>query len=456
MSKRQPARRPAKNNQRRSRPKQAGPSKPQLAAKLVVAVADGIDRGEPLRAEVAASLLAADAYPHHWADPDSIRPAAAILSLLAYLRDTHLLSEGFALAVALKSLDPDGTDVAEAADETTRKLRFLGGRGPSWSGNEIGQPDYVGAWRIRDLWGDQETIYLGFRYGDDVPVHTVAFVIDRVEGGGELVDAFVAGSVQDLRDAWAREQAENPDADLMTFEELSLDCAGVLLLDGLEGVDETYGEQISEDGLDTLALLESRARLIEPDVDADGWDERTESPYMCELDDLDSWKAVATRFTSSREFLDTPDTSQLAADRIARYAFERGLGGVARISPNAAGALLLDALPGMDLTPEQVAELTTTGIPTVRAWTNFASTLLGLPERARTVSLGVLDDLADDFADLLANPPMPSLGERLVDLMEADGIDLMDDDATNAWLDAFEQLDEQERARRTGPVATLE
>jgi hypothetical protein len=228
------------------------------------------------------------------------------------------------------------------------------------------------------------------------------------------------------------------------------------MLDGLVGVDETYGEQISEDGLDTLALLESRARLIEPEVDVEGWDERTESPYMSELDDLDSWKAVATRFTTSREFLDTPGTSQLAADRIARYAYERGLGGVARISPNAAGALLLDALPGIDLTPEQTAELATSGLPTVRAWTRFASTLLGLPERALTVSVGVLDDLADDFAELLANPPLPSLGERLVDLMEADGVDLLDDEAAGAWLDAFEQLDEQERARRTGPVAELE
>lgn len=239
MSKRQPPRRKSgsRPTNRTHRPKSQGPSKPQLAAKLVVAVADEIDRGEPLRAEIAASLLAADAYPHHWADPESIRPATAILSLLQHLRDPQLLNEGFALAVALKSLDPEDDDVVATADETTKKLRFLGGRGPSWSGNEIGEPDYVGAWRVRDLWGDQETVYLGFRYGDDVPVHTVAFVIDRVDGGGELVDAFVAGTERELRDAWEKEQAENPDADLMTFEELSLDAAGVLLLDGLEGVD---------------------------------------------------------------------------------------------------------------------------------------------------------------------------------------------------------------------------
>jgi hypothetical protein len=462
MSKRQPPRRnsgsrPANRNHRR--PKNAGPSKPQLAAKLVVAVADEIDRGEPLRAEVAASLLAADAYPHHWADPESIRPATAILSLLAHLRDPQLLNEGFALAVALKSLDPDDEDVVATADETTKKLRFLGGKGPSWSGNEIGEPDYVGSWRIRDVWGDQETIYLGFRYGDDVPVHTLAFVIDRVDGGGELVDAFVAGTEKELREAWEREQEENPDADLMVFEELSLDHAGVLLLDGLEGVDETYGEQISEDGLDTLGLLESRARLIYPEVDAEGWDERAESPYTSELDDLESWKAVATRFTSSKEWAaarsDAPDgnPSQLAADRIAKYAFNRGLGVVARISPNVAAALLLDALPGIDLDKAQVAELATSGPATVRAWTRWASGLLGLSGRALEVSLRVLTEAEEDFAELLANPPLPSLGERLVDLMDADGVDLLDDDAAQAWITAFEALDDEERERRTGPIA---
>ncbi|MBC7461061.1 MAG: hypothetical protein H7287_06840 [Thermoleophilia bacterium] len=455
MSKRQPPRRTSgsRSANRNHRPKSTGPSKPLLAAKLVVAVADEIDRGEPLRAEIAASLLAADAYPHHWADPESIRPATAILSLLAPLRDPPLLSEGFALAVALKSLDPEDDDVVAAADETTKKLRFLGGRGPSWSGNEIGEPDYVGAWRVRDLWGDQETVYLGFRYGDDVPVHTIAFVIDRVDGGGELVDAFVAGTERELRDAWEQEQAENPDADLMTFEELSLDAAGVLLLDGLEGVDETYGEQISEDGLDTLGLLESRARLIFPHVDAEGWDERTESPYTSELDDLETWQEVAARFTTSPEFAAATDTSQLAADRIAKYAFDRGLGGVARISPNVAAALLLDALPGIELTGDQVVELASTGPATVRAWTTFASRMLELPERALEVSLRVLGEAEEDFAELLANPPLPSLGERLVDLMEADGVDLLDDDAAQSWITEFEALDQHARELRTGPVS---
>src|SRR5690349_454576 len=79
------------------------PAPSRIARQMVEAVGYGAT-DDPLTAELAAARLAADAYPHYWAEDDreiAARPALAILTLLQQLRDEELLDDGLAVALAL-------------------------------------------------------------------------------------------------------------------------------------------------------------------------------------------------------------------------------------------------------------------------------------------------------------------------------------------------------------------
>ncbi|MCW2956364.1 MAG: hypothetical protein JWO69_1233 [Thermoleophilia bacterium] len=446
---------PRRNNKGRSNKRQGRPGPPpaKLAAQLVEAVGEDIHLGDPFSAEVAAAQLLAESFGYYFeqGDPEGARPALPVLSLLAHLRDGPLLDEGLALLLAMRSLDP-GEDVQEAANAALGKVQFLGGKGPTWD-DRPGEPEFSGAWRIRDVWGDQETVYLGFRYPASKTEHTIAFVLDRSHDG-EIVDAFAGGSSKELRQTWAEEQAASEHADLLLFEELSLAYAGTLLMDGIEGAYDTEGAYLSVDALGTFALLESRAQLLAPQVEELDFDEHAESPYVTELDELDTAQ-VLERFVASPAFSDA-NGSTLAAERIATWSVEAALGGVARCGPQVVSELLLGALPGIDLDEAGTAELAAHGADTVRAWVRMCAPLLKLPDHAVEHTMSVVDELLPDFRELLENPPLPTIGERLVDLMSEDGIDLEDDDATAEWLRAFEQQPEEARATRLGAVAELE
>ncbi|MCZ4496401.1 MAG: hypothetical protein JWM25_984 [Thermoleophilia bacterium] len=450
MSKNQQQRR---NNKSRSNKRQGRPGPPpaKLAAQLVTAVGEDVHTGDPFAAEVAAAQLLAESFGYYveQGDPEGARPAIPILALLAHLRDAPLLDEGLALLLAMRSLDA-GPDVQEAADAALGKVQFLGGKTPKWGDDRPGEATFTGAWRIRDLWGDQETVYLGFRYDGSGREHTIAFVIDRGHDG-EVIDAFVGGSSKELRASWKEDQATEEHADLLVFEELSLAYAGALLQDGIEGAYDTDGEYLSADALGTFALLESRAQLLAPQLDEVEFDEHAESPYVTELDELDA-RTLLERFLASPEYT-AIDGSPIAAERIVSWSVDAALGGVARCGPQVASELLLAALPGLDLDAAATTQLEKRGLDTVRAWLTMGHRLLELPDHALAHVMEIVGELEGDFRDLLANPPLPTLGERLVQLMQVDGVDLEDDDAAQDWLRDFEALPEDDRQARLGAIA---
>lgn len=381
---------------------------PHVIVREVMVAANGaLATGDPLDAEMFASHLVADLHEMRAAadDPDSPPVAVPMLELLRHARDAELLDESLALALAFRALSDDADeDLMAFADETIGHLRELGAKTPAFA-DALGAPDVVGVWRASDVWGDQDSLYLGFRYeGHDA--HTLVVLIDH-NLGSVIKDAFVAGDPQGVVDTWRASTEDDADPEFMQLVEVEVaDVLGVLLV-ALAETEVALPTIESTDLRDVLLLLESRAAMIAEREIAAGHTDAIddEPPAASELDDLNEG-GLLKRFLASDELAAEPTSSKAAAFHVVDCVFGEVCGGVARFSPTVAEIVLLHHMPTVVPLHER-EEVAGSAVATVRAWARFAARHSGLPQRALDETIESIEEMADELAQR-----MRLLGER--------------------------------------------
>src|SRR5437667_12553861 len=109
-------------------------------------------------------------------EPD---PAEAIGGRLVSVAQKRRTPEAQICLRALAAVASSG--LARRARKATASLGMVAGQVPSWT-RMIGTAQATTAWRASDLWGDQDSIMVGFRYPDGSE-HCALVLVDQLLGG---------------------------------------------------------------------------------------------------------------------------------------------------------------------------------------------------------------------------------------------------------------------------------
>ena len=159
---------------------------------------------------------------------------------------------GLALLLALVALDEDG--ISASARSAAERLVCSGMQDPPWA-SEIGHPEFIDAWMLEDVYGDQTAYFATFRYEGRDP-HVVTAVYDE-NLGGIIKDAF-AGYPKDPEEARRRAELEpgaavsDADPGVMATKVIEAIHSGDLYLDN----------DWTPDFKEMRALLLQRMRLL--------------------------------------------------------------------------------------------------------------------------------------------------------------------------------------------------
>jgi hypothetical protein len=108
---------------------------------------------------------------------------------------------------------------------------------------------------------------------------------------------------------------------------------------------------------------------------------------------------------------------------------------------------LADWLPGkVNLEADEVEALP--GV--LRAWLRFVGQKRSFEARLVAEMLAAVDAYEADFRDAMADSSRFGFAKSLGMQMQEDGVDLTDDAAVQAWVEAFNALPQEERIERTG------
>jgi hypothetical protein len=81
----------------------------------------------------------------------------------------------------------------------------------------------------------------------------------------------------------------------------------------------------------------------------------------------------------------------------------------------------------------------------LRSWVRFALSRRGLPEDRIAETQAAVDEFTSEFRRTVTDPTNFGAGKALMNAMLADGVDLMDPKATEAWIEAFNAMSIEER-----------
>jgi hypothetical protein len=331
---------------------------------------------------------------------------------------------GLAVLCALASVTGDEIGAREAA----ARMAARGVPRPRWA-EVIGTPEFLGGYTVTDPFGDQIGYYLTFRYADREPHLLMALYDENL--GGIIKDAFVAG---------LREGAD-PRLLLATDPEVAVQDAdpaeaatrvGHAIATGDLFVDNDW----TADFKHTRALLRARVRLL-PTV------ELSEPPEP--LDD-EGRELLIEEFLAS-PFAPPRDETVRIVDHclIARCDF--GDGDPLRWSPTVVELFMLDYLPRkVSLSPEEVDALP----EVLTAWVRFALTKRGLDERFVAEAAEAVQTFTEEFRGAVSDSDNFGPAKAIMRALQADGIDVTDQKAVDAWLADFNARPEEERHRFFG------
>jgi len=108
---------------------------------------------------------------------------------------------------------------------------------------------------------------------------------------------------------------------------------------------------------------------------------------------------------------------------------------------------MLDYLPRhVTLSPQEID-----GLPDVlTAWVRFALGKRGLAERFIVETEEAVREMTAEFRDAMNDPERSGMAKRVAAAMRADGVDVMDQKAVEAWLADFNARPDEERKRFFG------
>ena len=331
---------------------------------------------------------------------------------------------GLAVLCALAGVTRDEIGAREAA----ARMAARGVPRPRWA-DVIGTPDYVGGYSVSDPFGDQIGYYLIFRYADRKPHMVMALYDENL--GGIIKDAFVA----ELREDVDPRTVLGTDPDVTVQDAEPAEAAariGRAIATGDQFLDNDWTPDFKE----TRALLLARLRLL-PVVDLPEPPEPLVDDAREELTQEFLASALAPRRKETLRIVDHC--------LIARCDF--GDGDPLRWSPTVVELFMLDYLPRkVSLTPEEIDALP----EVLSAWVRFALIKRGLDERFIAEAEEAVEDFTEEFREAVNDSDSFGPAKAIMRALQADGVDVTDQQAVDAWLADFNGRPEEERQRFFG------
>ncbi len=360
----------------------------------------------------------------------------AIVSAAERRRD----ATGLVVLCALAAVTGDEIGAREAA----ARMAAHGVPRPRWA-DAVGRPEYLGGYSATDSFGDQISYHLLFQYEGFSP-HLIMALYDE-NLGGIIKDAFVGG-VEDDTDVRAMIAAR---PGIIVSDVVAAEAAA-RITEALAIGDLFIDNDWTEDFRRTRLLLLSRVRLLA------GAGQATPPPEPSEpqepLDD-------ATREALVEEFLASPfgaavaslrgparDDALTIVDECLTARCDFGDGDPLRWSPIVVELFMLDYLPRkVDLSQTEIDAL-----PAVlTAWVRFALAKRSLAKELIGEATDTVSELTDEFREAMADSANFGPGKAIFKALQADGVDVSDETAVNAWLAAFNARPDEERYGILGP-----
>ncbi|HTF08717.1 MAG TPA: hypothetical protein VK659_11155 [Asanoa sp.] len=305
-----------------------------------------------------------------------------------------------------------------------------GAQAPSWSG-QLGRVRPTGTYAYGDVYGDQTSYLATFAYEDDAeggPEHAIVALVDH--NIGITKDVFVGGPAERILGQVRRMCA----ADGLTwFREEDPRTLRSEVAKHLRITDE-MGDLPGEGSLATdRALVGARLALLP-------------APALSAVPDLPEPLGDEERTALIRTFLSAPEAARFELDRVP----EADLGSLhfclslvldhaaslpdadpMRWSPIVVELFLLDWVHRRAVLDMDDAAL----LPrVVRAWAAYASRVRGLPAEAVAATDQAVEDTVPEFVRLYTTGERRSPATAAVAQLIAEGVDLNDPAALDAWL----------------------
>jgi hypothetical protein len=293
-------------------------------------------------------------------------------------------------------------------------------------GAALGTVRPTGAWAYGDRYGDQTGYVATFAYGDEElggPEHAVVLLVDHT--AGLVTDLVVIAPAAVLL-----EQIRTAD-DEMTWH-AAVEPASVRA--GADGYLRATDLADALPDADSLAanryLVGARLALLPAPVAADTAPETDEELMLTFLEAPEARLSGLARTTGTKR-----EAVGYALGLCTGFARARG-GDPLRWSPRAVEAFLMEWVHGRAVLDPQDAAI----LPDVLgAWVSWAGRRVGLPEPAIAETLDRIDALRAEFARVCATGERQSPAVRATAQLVAEGVDLADPEAVDAWLAAYNE-----------------
>jgi len=340
-----------------------------------------------------------------------------------------------AVAAGLSAVLPPPLDAQarEVVDELRRSAV-----GPTWI-DALGREVPTRAWIASDVFGDQDSLIIGFAQPDGSGDHAIVALVDH-NLSGQAKDAFLVENLAAVVTEWKA----NDDPHLR-IEEVPVEAAFDRLRDALEASDLWSGdtELRTEDFAELHALMWARLRRA-------GHDEpRSENVNMPRPERASIVaKFLASKYgRAARTALAPADVELLTTYLVdLRCDYE---GRPLRWSPGVAARVLTDLAPRkLVLDPANAA-----AFPGVMgAFVRFAGAQTRLDDLFVSETLDTIRKGEKEFFDRIDDPSAAGPAKAMIALLQARGVDLADLDAVNAALTDLSNVELEARPRRAKPT----
>lgn len=316
--------------------------------------------------------------------------------------------------------------LASSARQGVVRLRAAGRDDPPFAAR-LGAYRFVGAWVSIDEYGDQEMVAMSFADAADHP-HVVAVMIDH-NFDGLVREALLGPDLDALRRTWAETSS-------MTIVDIDAQGAADRLGQGLRMYDVYLDPPVSDDVRELAMLMKARLRAL-PEARERDW---------LEVPD-DERALVVAGFATAREARGSRDAVGWAR-WFVDYRFDSTDGDPLRWSPIAVELCLVDWFPRKaTLDDESIAEVP----DALRRFVRYAGRKKGLSPVSIKETLDAIDEFEPDYLAAMREPASFGPAKSLVDQMLSDGVELTDDRAVQAWIEALNARPFDERVEILGP-----
>lgn len=234
----------------------------------------------------------------------------------------------------------------------------------------------------------------------------------------------------------------------VVIREVDPEEAAGRVLDAISVGDLFIDNDWSDDFRYGRALLLSRVlHQLPDDEDALLGDELDDELYVEPLDD-DARDGLIQEFLASPFSAGVPQATAIVDHcLVARCDF--GDGDPLRWSPTVVELFMLDFLPRkVTLSDDEIAALP----DVLTAWVRFALTRRGLEQQFIDEAAQAVHDCLEELDEVMADESNYGPAKSIAQALKADGCDVMDQDAVEAWLEEFNSRPEEDRRGFFGPL----